>query len=160
MYVAAIFVIGLIIGAVAYSLARPSIIKEDNQTTTSDSQDLSVTATTTDQQLNQQKRVGTDINKKLTYQQAIEMFEGHRIQFDNCFTLQTSMTFKGGTQIMLDNRSPDPQEIRLDGVVHRLWGYEFKILTLRRYSGLHTIKIDCQVNDIMAYNVAQILVQP
>lgn len=157
-YLAVGSIIGLIvIGATAYILARPDIIKEANQNMTSP-EDQS--ATTTAQEVDKKNKAGIDIDKKLTYQEAIKKFEGHRIQFENCFTMQTSMTFKSGTQIMLDSRSPDPQEIRLDGVPYRLGGYEFRVITLGRYSGLHTVKLDCQVNDVLAYSVAQILVQP
>src|SRR3989339_2078972 len=151
LYVASIFISGLVVGAIAYSLTRPRDAKTTNEDTTALSQDQSATttATTTAQQSPKPKRAGVDIDKRLTYQQAIEIFDGRRIQFENCFTLQPSMTLKGGTQIMLDNRSPDPHEIRLDGVPYRLWDYEFKVVTLRSYSGLHTVKIDCQVSDIL-----------
>jgi len=163
LYVAFIFISGVVIGAIAYSVARPLDKKnEGDEITTPPAQDqtATTTATTTPQRSTKPKRTGVDIDKQLTYQQAIERFDGRRIQFDNCFTLQPSMTLKGGTQIMLDNRSPDPHEIRLDGVPYRLWDYEFKIVTLGSYSGLHTVKIDCQVSDILTYNVAKILVQP
>lgn len=99
------------------------------------------------------------VQPKLTYDGALEQFRDRRFQFDGCLVTPTYQTYKSGSVVMLDNRSPDGVEVRLDGVVHRLYGYEFKLVTLTAKTLPHTVKVDCTTNDTPAYNVAQILLQ-
>jgi hypothetical protein len=96
---------------------------------------------------------------KLTYQQTVEKFAGRRIQFDSCTTPQRQFTFKSGTQIMLDGKSADPQEIRIDKQVIRLDGYGYKLVTLRNTTLPHTITVDCTTAGQPAYNVTTIVLQ-
>ncbi len=99
------------------------------------------------------------LQPKLSYDAAMDQYRDRRFQFDNCAVTPSYQTYKSGSPVMLDNRSPDGAEIRLDGVVHRLYGYEFTIVTLTSAKLPHTVKVDCTMNDTPAYNVAQILLQ-
>ena len=99
------------------------------------------------------------LEPKLTYDAAMDQYRDRRFQFDNCAVTPPRQTYKSGSRVMLDNRSPDGAEIRLDGAAHRLYGYEFKIITLTSAKLPHTVQVDCSTNDTPAYNVAQILLQ-
>src|SRR3989338_2024412 len=115
----------------------------------------------TGEELGQKVRTAGSVANPSNYQQAMEQFEGYRIQFaPNCLPNPTSMTVKNGTKILLDNRSADGHEITIDGVPHRLWGYEFETVTMSSDKLPHTAIIDCRSGDDIAYNAVQILIQP
>lgn len=101
----------------------------------------------------------SQLQPKLTYDAAMDQYRDRRLQFDGCLVTPSYQTYKTGSRVMLDNRSPDGVEIRLDGVAHRLYGYEFSIVTLTSAKLPHTVTVDCLTNDTPAYNVAQILLQ-
>ena len=61
---------------------------------------------------------------------------------------------------MIDNRSPDGQELRIDGQVFRLSGYEYRIVTLSHNSLPYLITVDCVTQGQPLYNAGQILLQP
>lgn len=108
---------------------------------------------------NSRSQVGRDIDQSLSYEEAVEQYDGRRIQFVNCLATPSSMTLKNVTRIMLDNRSADPHEIRVDGVPHRLWGYEFKVVTLSNNTLPHTVSFDCESAGTILYNAAEVLLQ-
>lgn len=107
---------------------------------------------------------GTEVERKpaaaeVNYETALEQYRDFRIQFDNCVAKPTKVTYKNNTKVMLDNRSPDPQEIRIGNSVYRLWGYEFKIVTLYSAKLPATLSVDCQWLGEPAYNIGEILLQ-
>lgn len=106
------------------------------------------------------RKVSTDFDSLLSYQEAKTKYEGRRIQLDNCTAIPSYMTVKGGTKLMLDSRSPEGNEVILDGTPHLLKGYEFKVITLSAKTSPYTINIDCDTPFSQHYNIAQILVQP
>ena len=95
----------------------------------------------------------------LSYQQALEQYRNYRIQLQDCIATPHQVTYKTGTKVMLDNRSVEPTQVWLDGQPIRLWGYEFKIVTLTSKSFPHTIDVDCEWLDQPAYNIARVLIQ-
>ncbi len=98
--------------------------------------------------------------KSAGYEQTLAAYRDRRIQFDNCTADPYRATYKNNTDIMFDNRSADPQEIRLNTRVVRLQGYEYKIVKLSSTKVPATISIDCTMLDQPAYNVGTILLQP
>ncbi len=101
----------------------------------------------------------SQLQPKLTYDAAMDQYRDRRFQFDGCVATPSFQTYKAGSLVMLDNRTPDGVEIILDGVAHRLYGYEFTMVTLTSATLPHTVKVDCTTNDTPAYNVAQIFLQ-
>lgn len=99
------------------------------------------------------------VNTQMTYQEAKDKYDGHRIQFDNCLATPTYMTVKNGTQIMLDSRSSEGNQIVIDGKVYDLNGYEFEVVTLSNNDLPHMVKIDCHTAFTEGYNVARVLLQ-
>lgn len=99
-------------------------------------------------------------NSYLTYEAALGMYRDRRIQIDNCTSQPYQVTYKNGTKIMLDNRSGDPVEIRINGQVYRMWEYEFRIVTLYSKQVPKNLQVDCIMIDQPAYNIANILLQP
>ena len=89
-----------------------------------------------------------------------DQYADRRIQVDNCALLPNRVTYKNGTTIMIDNRSPDGQELRIDGQVFPLSGYEYRIVTLSHNSLPYLITVDCVTQGQPLYNAGQILLQP
>lgn len=93
--------------------------------------------------------------QQLTYQQAIKTYEGKRIQFDaTCQATPFNMTYKDGTYLMLDNRSPETRTIKI-GTPYTIKGYSFKIVKLANVSKATSLGVDCDARQ----NVATVLVQ-
>ena len=96
---------------------------------------------------------------EVDYAEIIKQYEGRRIQIENCVMNPYRVTYKNGTKIMLDNRSPDPLEVLINGQTVRLSDYEYKIITLSSRTLPHTFDVDCTTQGQPAYNVAEILLQ-
>ncbi len=146
---AVVFVVGVGAGLIIYMLAAQSLSLGQ----------YGMVGAKRDTMEDGASRQGRDVSRLLSYEQAKTQFDGRRIQFDNCASVPSQMTVKNGTQIMLDNRSADPHEIRVDGVLHRLWGYEFKLITLTNSNLPHTASFDCEAAGTVLYNTAEVLIQ-
>lgn len=102
---------------------------------------------------------------QMDFQEAYKKFNERIIQIENCMaipglaTLPTHVTYKNGTQIMLDNRSQDSLEIHLGGKEYRLYGHEFALVTLSSNKLPATLHMDCQMGDDVGKNIAQITLQ-
>jgi hypothetical protein len=91
--------------------------------------------------------------KPMSYQAAVTKYDGRRIQFNrNCEAIPFEVEYKAGTQIMIDNRSPEARTIKV-GTAYNVKGYGFKIITLPSKVG--NIIIDCGTHQ----NVATIIVK-
>jgi len=95
-----------------------------------------------------------------TYQEEIENYEGRRIQFTNCQATPSAITFKNGTQIMLDGKSEDPQRILINNRAIILYGYDVAYVTLRSNEAPITVSVDCEWLGSTQYNIAELLLQP
>lgn len=99
-----------------------------------------------------------------TYQIAIDNYNkgGRLLQFENCEArpLIPSITFAGGTEIMVDGKSADPQTLYIFGQTIQFQGYDFEFITTPKVTQTETYNIDCAVNGTRYYNVAKIIVQP
>lgn len=93
-----------------------------------------------------------------SYADAVKKYEGKRIQFDMyCQAIPTSLVFKNGVTVMLDNRSGDARTVKIGGVSYSLAGYGWKLVTLSVASSKlpATLAIDCG----SARNVSKVLLQ-
>lgn len=96
-----------------------------------------------------------------TYQIALDNYRDHRLQFDNCTAgIPATATFKGGTTIMVEGKSYDPQIIYLGKQEIELAGFDFALVTLPKVREKQTIYVGCAVNDMRYYNVATVSVYP
>lgn len=97
-----------------------------------------------------------------TYQIATENFRGYRVQFENCVATDPFIggTFKSGTELMLESKSPDTQIIYLGAQQITLGGNDFAFVKLPKVTHQTTYLIDCQMSDSMQYNIATIMVYP
>ena len=92
----------------------------------------------------------------LTYSQAINLYVGKRIQFDQlCKASPANSTFKNGVNIMFDNRSGDARTITIDGKAYSFAGYGWRIIYLSSKTLPHTVKMNCGSTT----NVGQIILQ-
>lgn len=91
----------------------------------------------------------------LSYQQALVKYKDARLQLDKtCQGSPDKMTFKNGTSIMVDNRSPLDRVVKV-GSTFNLKAYGFKIVKLSSDTLPATLLVDCDKSQ----NVATILLQ-
>lgn len=151
----------VIAGVVVLALVGVALSQMSPASTDSTDQATS-TSTSTAPVVSKPKPKSKNVSREqtgLSYDAAVDQYRDRRFQFDGCLATPNYQTYKNGSKVMLDNRSPDTVEIRLDGVLHRLYGYEFKFVTLTAKTFPHMVKVDCTTNDTPAYNVARILLQ-
>lgn len=94
---------------------------------------------------------------KLSYTQAVKLYKDRRIQFDNQCQVNPDaiVTYKNGTDIMIDNRSKTPRTIKIGPKSYTLSGYGFKIITVSSSKLPDRLLVDCGISQ----NVATIIVQ-
>ncbi len=91
----------------------------------------------------------------MAYGDAVKAYGDNRIQLDKtCQAHPNNVTFKTGTSIMIDNRSPQTTKVRL-GDTFTIKPYGFKIVKLAGTTLPVTYYIDCGTSQ----NVATVLVQ-
>lgn len=92
-----------------------------------------------------------------TYAEVAQQYTGRRIQFDAyCEVMPTESTFLVGTDVLMDNRSPDDRVIKIGGEEHGLRGYGWKVVTMTATELPATLAIDCGT----AKNVGKIVIEP
>lgn len=83
---------------------------------------------------------------QLPYTEAVAKYKGSRIQFNqSCQAVPSNQTFKMGTSIMLDNRSPKPATISIGPSMYLVESYGYQIVTLSK-EGLFTANCNDQRN--------------
>lgn len=91
----------------------------------------------------------------ISYQNALVKYKDARIQLDKiCQASPDKMTFKNGTNIMVDNRAPVARTVKV-GSVFTLKAYSYKIVNLSSETLPATWYVDCDKSQ----NVATILIQ-
>lgn len=93
----------------------------------------------------------------LSYSQALAKYKNTRIQLGSdpsCGATPKNMTFKNGTTVMIDNRSPQARTFKL-GSTYSIKAYGFRIVTLNSSTLPATWLLDCGTQQ----NVATILLQ-
>ncbi|MEN9582623.1 MAG: hypothetical protein RL641_577 [Candidatus Parcubacteria bacterium] len=97
----------------------------------------------------------TPTGSAMSYTNAVTMYADRRIQLDKtCQARPNNVTYKNGTSIMVDNRSPQSVKVRL-GSTFTIKPYGFKIVKLSSATLPATLLVDCGV----AQNVATVLIQ-
>ena len=100
--------------------------------------------------------VNTGKSSSLSYTSAVGKYKDARIQFDiACQAVPTQATWKSGTEIMLDNRSPRDRVIKVGASIYNLKARGFKVIRLSSSTLPATMLVDCD----QSQNVATILVQ-
>lgn len=85
----------------------------------------------------------------LSYSQLVTQYGSNRIQFNaSCQASPSSVVFKNGTSILLDNRSNQTQVISLNGASYTLVPFGYRVVTLSSTSLPKAIGVTCneQVN--------------
>lgn len=94
-----------------------------------------------------------------SYEEALEAYDGRRIQIANCSATPTTMTLKNNTTIMLDGKSTDPQRITINGKYIILDGFDYSLVTLTSVKTPETLSLHCETTGREQFNIAQILLQ-
>ena len=149
-----IVVVLIIIGAWIWSAKSnqsPTTVVETPATTTD-------TMTSTGGTSGVQVGVGTG-EPTLTYTEALVEYASRRVQFSNpqgsisCQATPTTVTFKGGTKFMLDNRMNVSAKIHFsNGVNYTVPAYSFQVVILNTPQ---TYNVDCNLSQ----NVAKVQIQ-
>lgn len=91
----------------------------------------------------------------LSYANALIQYKDRRIQLDlSCQASPNNVTYKDGTSIMLDNRSPSTRTVKL-GSTYSIKPWGFKIVKLDSATVPATWYMDCDGSQ----NVATVLIQ-
>jgi hypothetical protein len=124
--------------------SAPSITTGNEQTTTDSSED------TTEGSVNVGSAAAT-----LSYKDALVKYAKARLQLDTtCQGSPSSMTFKNGSMLMVDNRSAISRTVKVGSTFTiKPWG--FKIIKLSSSTLPATLLVDCGASQ----NVATILLQ-
>ncbi|MFN4181570.1 MAG: hypothetical protein ACK4FA_02660 [Candidatus Paceibacteria bacterium] len=92
---------------------------------------------------------------KMSYADALAKYKDARIQLDaECRAVPNNVTYKDGTEIMLDNRAGVSRTVTL-GSTFTIGAYDFKIVKISSNVLPYTYLVDCGDKQ----NVATILVQ-
>jgi len=90
------------------------------------------------------------------YSALVNEYGDRRVQFDEgCQMSPADVSFKNGTSVMLDNRSPSPRTIKIGSQSYYFQPYGYKILTLSSAVLPASLKISCDA----APEVGNILLQ-
>lgn len=91
----------------------------------------------------------------ISYTNALAKYTNARIQLNTiCQASPNNMTFKNGTNIMIDNRAPVDRVVKV-GSIFNIKAYSFKIIKLSSATLPVTWLVDCDKSQ----NVATILIQ-
>lgn len=78
------------------------------------------------------------------YSQLVSQYEGRRIEFDeSCQMRPNDATFKNGTVVMFDNRSPQAKTIKIGNQTYSLQAYGYRFLTMNSQTVPLSLKVGC-----------------
>lgn len=84
------------------------------------------------------------ITSSLSYTQLVAQYGSNRIQFDSdCKATPSSVVFKNGTSILLDNRSNQARTIVVNGRSYALVAYGYQVVTLSSSTLPQTLSLSC-----------------
>lgn len=143
----------IIIGALVMRSNRMDTVNPDNTNIVADAEVEGV-EDTTDPVTGAPVTTGSGA-VTLSYQKALVTYKDRRIQLDKaCQATPNNVTYKNGTSIMIDNRSPEARTFKL-GSTYTIKGYGFRIITLNSSTVPATWLLDCGAGQ----NAATILIQ-
>lgn len=92
----------------------------------------------------------------LTYDEALKKYANSRIQLDkDCNAFPGQMSIANGTEIMLDNRSPEERSVVFDLKTYKISGYGFTVVKTSAKTLPLITYLDCGLKQ----NVSKITVQ-
>ncbi len=152
LWISAAVIVLVIAGLIYWSIANDNSPEEELTQNTSPTGEVESTEDTSEGSVNTRASFGA---ATLSYQKALIQYEGARLQLDTtCQGTPDNMTFKNGTNIMIDNRSPHSRTVRVGSTFSiKPWG--FKIVKLSSSILPATWLVDCD----QSQNVATILIQ-
>ncbi|MEK7579600.1 MAG: hypothetical protein AAB469_00140 [Patescibacteria group bacterium] len=78
------------------------------------------------------------------YSQLVIQYEGRRIEFDeSCQMRPADISFKNGTVVMFDNRSPQAKTIKIGNQSYNLPAYGYRFLTMAAGNVPVSLKVGC-----------------
>lgn len=90
------------------------------------------------------------------YSELVKQYEGRRVEFDErCQMRPNDVTFKNGTVVMFDNRSPQAKTVKVGNQNYSLPAYGYRFLTMSS----QTVPLSLQVGCDNVPNVGKILLQ-
>lgn len=96
-----------------------------------------------------------------TYNEVAGQYAGNRIQFDvYCQAFPVDNSFVDGTEVMLDNRSPDDRVVAIGGIQYGLPGYGWKVVKMTSTELPMTWAIDCGTAKSVGKIVVELPVTP
>ena len=90
------------------------------------------------------------------YSELVNQYVGRRVEFDErCQMRPADVTFKNGTVVMFDNRSPQAKTIKVGNQSYNLPAYGYRLLTMNSQSVPLSLNVGCD----NVPNVGKILLQ-
>lgn len=87
------------------------------------------------------------ITSTLSYSQLVAQYGANRIQFNqSCQAVPSSVVFKNGTSVLLDNRSNQARTISVNGRLYSLVAYGYQVITLSSSTLPATLTLSCNSN--------------
>ena len=78
------------------------------------------------------------------YSELVNQYEGRRVQFDErCQMTPNDTTFKNGTVVMFDNRSPQAKTIKIGSQSYNLPAYGYRLLTMNSQNVPLSLQVGC-----------------
>ena len=88
---------------------------------------------------------GTPVALNLqAYSDLVRQYEGRRVEFDErCQMRPNDVTFKNGTVVMFDNRSPQTKTIKIGSQSYSLQAYGYRVLTMNSQNVPLSLNVGC-----------------
>ena len=88
---------------------------------------------------------GTPVAQNLqNYSELVNQYAGRRVEFDEgCQMRPADVTFKNGTIVMFDNRSPQAKTIKIGNQSYNLPAYGYRFLTMNSQTVPLPLKVGC-----------------
>jgi hypothetical protein len=141
--VAALVIIGIVIALT--SINNKST--DEVETSSEDEMTTEEMATSSDVDVKTTSVTKLDADSALPYTSAFTKYAGRRIEFNSrCTMTPSSVSFKKGTKVMLDNRGSAVNTIVVGDQLYRIQGYNFSFITLSAESLPSTLVVSCGGN--------------
>lgn len=88
---------------------------------------------------------GTPVAQNLqAYSDLVKQYEGRRVEFDEmCQMRPNDVTFKNGTVVMFDNRSPQAKTVKISNQSYSLQAYGYRLLTMNSQNLPLSLNVGC-----------------
>jgi hypothetical protein len=94
---------------------------------------------------------------KLAYVEALKQYASSRVQLDEiCHATPSPMVLKGGTNLMVDNRSSQTRAIMFGNITTTVGAYDYLILPTKTVTSSEKVLLDCGTKQ----NVTEVTLEP